>query len=126
MTGVKKTKHYEIAMTRNEKIRQEALKWKTDDNEFIAQTAFEAGAKWADEHPKSPWISVKEALPQTVYGTVSKVVMLSLADGTLSTGSLFDINDKKYWEVDIGDDFVEVNDGDYWMPIPELNKSENQ
>lgn len=126
MTGVKKTKHYEIAMTRNEKIRQEALKWKTDDNEFIAQTAFEAGALWADEHPKSPWISVKEALPQTFYGTVSKVVMLSLADGTLSTGSLFDINDKKYWEVDIGDDFVEVNDGDYWMPIPELNKSENQ
>lgn len=114
-----------MTMTRNEEIRQEALKWKTDDNEFIAQTAFEAGARWADEHPKSPWISVKEALPQAVFGTVSKVVMLSLADGTLSTGSLFDLN-KKYWEVDIDEDFVEVNDEDYWMPIPELNKSENQ
>ena len=86
---------------------------------------FYIGARWADEHPKSPWISVKDALPQAVFGTVSKVVMLSLADGTLSTGSLFDLN-KKYWEVDIDEDFVEVNDEDYWMPIPELNKSENQ
>lgn len=93
---------------------------------LIEQNGFKAGARWADEHSKSPWISVKEALPQTVYGTVSKLVMLSLADGTLSTGSLFNINVKKYWEVDIGDDFVEVNDDDYWMPIPELNKSEKQ
>lgn len=43
-------------MKRNEEIRKEALNWKTDDNEFIAQTAFEAGAKWADSHPENPWI----------------------------------------------------------------------
>ena len=29
--------------------------------------------------------------------------------------------------IDCGDEFVEeVNDDDHWMPIPELNKSENQ
>lgn len=38
-------------LPRIEQIRKEALKWKTDDDDFIAQTAFEAGALWADEHP---------------------------------------------------------------------------
>ena len=52
-----------MTMTRNEEIRKEALNWKTDDNEFIAQTAFEAGAKWADEHPQSSWISPSVKLP---------------------------------------------------------------
>ena len=27
------------------------------------QKGFVAGVKWADEHPKSPWISVKDDLP---------------------------------------------------------------
>lgn len=111
-------------MAREEQIIENAYMYESVVRDEFRGTveSFKAGARWADEHPKSPWISVKEALPQSVYGAVSKVVMLSLADGTLSTGSLFDINDKKYWEVDIGDDFVEVNDNDYWMSIPELNK----
>ena len=29
----------------------------------LMATGFEAGVKWADEHPKSPWISVKDDLP---------------------------------------------------------------
>lgn len=89
---------------------------------LIAQKRFKAGARWADEHPKSPWISVKDRLPQSKHS-----VMLALSDGTCSTGSLFgEINGENYWDIDRGDDFVEVNDNDYWMPIPELNKSENQ
>jgi hypothetical protein len=28
----------------------------------LMATGFEAGVKWADEHPKSPWIRVKEDL----------------------------------------------------------------
>ena len=27
------------------------------------QKGFTAGVKWADEHPKSPWINVKDDLP---------------------------------------------------------------
>ena len=34
----------------------------TDDIDFV-EKAFIEGAKWADEHPKSPWISVKDKLP---------------------------------------------------------------
>ena len=29
----------------------------------LMATGFESGIKWADEHPKSPWISVDEDLP---------------------------------------------------------------
>ena len=29
----------------------------------LMATGFESGVKWADEHPKSPWISVKDDLP---------------------------------------------------------------
>ena len=29
----------------------------------LMTTGFEAGVKWADKHPKSPWISVKDDLP---------------------------------------------------------------
>lgn len=81
------------------------------------------GARWADEHPKSPWISVKDRLPQHEHS-----VMIALADGTYSTGYLIHdiIDDERYWDVDCFESFVEVNDNDYWMPIPELNKSENQ
>lgn len=26
-------------------------------------SGFEVGARWADEHPKSPWVSIKDKLP---------------------------------------------------------------
>ena len=29
----------------------------------LMATGFEAGVKWADSHPKSPWISVDDDLP---------------------------------------------------------------
>lgn len=29
----------------------------------LMATGFEAGVKWADAHPKSPWISVEDDLP---------------------------------------------------------------
>ena len=29
----------------------------------LMATGFEGGIKWADEHPKSPWISIKDDLP---------------------------------------------------------------
>ena len=105
-------------MTRNEKIRQEALKWKTDDNEFIAQTAFEAGAKWADEHPKSPWISVKERLPK-----IGEKVLLNF-ESVISpkTGVLEECKGRIYWRFRYFT--LTFEDVDYWMPIPELPKGE--
>ena len=99
-------------MTREEEIRQEALKWKTNDNEFTTQTAFEAGAKWADEHSKSPWISTKECLPEC------SVNVLLLVDGNvICVGHLVMLQEGKEWMI-FNDRWRELDYVDYWMPIP--------
>lgn len=103
-------------MTREEEILKEALKWKCDDNEFIAQTAFEGGAKWADEHPKSPWISVKDKLP-----LLQELSLVVLDDGSVSTARLTRFNCEDCWEVDaISNRFLDLDEVIYWMPIPGL------
>lgn len=112
-------------MTRNEEIRQEALNWKTDDNEFIAQTAFEAGAKWADEHQKSPWISVKDRLPD-----YEQDCLLSYESAFIEIGGRYTKESGVPYLDENG--FVTKRNGgrytgdvvhvDYWMPIPELQK----
>ena len=78
---------------------------------------FYVGARWADEHPKSPWISVKDRLPQLGHS-----VLVALPDGTCSTGSLHDYSEVNYWNIDHSGDLTEVEDSDYWMPLPELPK----
>lgn len=77
-------------MTREEEIIQASIKWKKANNPvcmggdafsdmmdfFNASQEFIAGAQWADSHPKNPWISVKDRLPDN-----NCVVFVSL-DGT--------------------------------------------
>ena len=41
--------------------------------EYDIKQAFEKGAEWADEHPKSSWISVKEDLPCNHKELIEKV-----------------------------------------------------
>ena len=66
-------------MTREEQIKKQAdiytddasnyTEWSddggwSDTNDIdLVEKAFIEGAKWADEHPKSPWISVEDDLP---------------------------------------------------------------
>ena len=55
-------------MTREEQIREAAKKttglFSYRNGYSTAEDAFIAGANWADNNPKSPWISVKERLPE--------------------------------------------------------------
>ena len=87
------------------------------------QDAFYTGAKWADENPKSPWISVNDDLPcnheELICGT-------EISEGT-ETIEVFAIN--QYG--DIWDDYmVYENDKwrwndfepDFWMIAPKLPK----
>ena len=69
-------------MTREEKIRKEALNWKLADTEFIAQTAFEAGAKWADKHPVSPWVPLDGNHKEPLFGRII-LVFYPLGDGVV-------------------------------------------
>lgn len=119
-------------MTRNEEIRKEALNWKTDDNEFIAQTAFEAGALWADEHQKSPWINTHKSLPKAIdildYSDLSeikwclchtKVAYLTYFVGYYAVS----IDDEhKVWCNIRGEEVCGPYEVDYYMPIPEMPK----
>ena len=59
-------------MTREEEIRNAvdttfpippSEKGRTYEQALMAK-GFENGVKWADTHPKSPWVSVKELLPK--------------------------------------------------------------
>lgn len=50
-------------MTREEEMIQEAIQRFGDA--AIGKFAFCKGAQWADEHPKNPWVSIEERLPET-------------------------------------------------------------
>lgn len=86
---------------------------------------FEAGAQWADEHPKSHWISVKDDLPcnhpnNIHFGFTNKVIA---TDGT----SIFILHMKKCKDnnwIWCGDnsDFDLSRSITHWMPIPKPPK----
>ena len=93
---------------------------------------FEAGVEWADEHPKSRWISVKDDLPCNYpenihFGFTNNVIA---TDGT----SIFILHMKKckdnnwIWCGDNSDDdtvySVEFSHSiTHWMPFPKPPKN---
>ncbi len=85
------------------------------------------GAKWADENPQSPWISVKDDLPYRHLELVEPIPVESPFESeTISVlvidnkgYSWFDnmVLDKNIWKWEHLD-----SEPAYWMPIPELPK----
>ena len=85
--------------------------------------SFKQGAKWADEHPKSPWISVNEDLP---CNHEELIFLGGLIDGS-ETIDVF----VRYESGDIWCDYMICTNGkwrwsdgepDYWMIPPKLPK----
>ena len=89
----------------------------------LMATGFEAGVKWADSNPKSPWISVDEDLPCNheeliflgglIDGSETIEVFVRYESGDIWSDYMFYENGKWKW-----------NDGepDYWMIPPKLPK----
>lgn len=114
-------------MTRKEEIKQ-ASNELFDDVIFYSETykiGFKAGAMWADNHPKSPWISVEDDLPcnnpnNIHFGFTNNVLVI---DDNKNTGIAFM---KKYknneWIWDSTDNSVFLPLITHWMLIPELPK----
>lgn len=79
------------------------------------------GANWADNHPKSPWISVNDDLPcnhkelllSTGYHTRS--VLTYKKGGACNIDNMIIRNGKWGWET-WKENYL------YWMPIPKLPK----
>ena len=80
----------------------------------LMATGFEAGAQWADDNPKSPWISVKEKFPPEEKDGISiKVIVLSTMNNPHF--SKYDYN--------MGG-WISLYDIEFthWMYLPELPK----
>ena len=81
------------------------------------QKGFTAGVKWADEHPKSPWISVKDDLPcnhEELLNPDDKrntSYVVAIIHGYVIMSRMYKLNGKWYWEND---------EPTHWFPIPKL------
>ena len=88
---------------------------------------FEAGAKWADANPKSPWISVKDDLPCN-HKEMAKVVIenadtytdrvLAMTNEGMVTIAYMYKPNPYLWH------WSETERVTHWMPIPTIPKEE--
>ena len=128
-----RSKHGGLIMTRDEEIRNAidttfpippSEKGRTYEQALMA-TGFENGVKWADTHPKSPWISVEEDLPCNHEELIDPndpnftvFVLTKWNDDFIISARLIKSIEEKWtwgkWEMDFSID--------YWMPIPQLPK----
>ena len=90
----------------------------------LMATGFEAGIKWADSHPKSPWISVEEDLPcnnpnNIHFGFTNKVFAID-ENKNIFIAYMTKYYNKWVWCRD--DNFNLSYIITHWMPIPEPPK----
>ena len=90
----------------------------------LMATGFQYGAKWADENPKSPWISVKDDLPcnhdeliitNCYYNGKETINVITINKCGIVNENFMIFYDNK-WEWGFSTAPC------YWMPIPELPK----
>ena len=101
-------------MTREEEIKFAANEDILYRDSVVAIDRFIAGAEWADEHPKSPWISVEDRLPE--YGELVLAVIegeVCLCECATDDGVWFERG-------------LTTDKPTYWMPIPEIPKGGEQ
>lgn len=88
--------------------------------EYDIQQAFEKGAQWADNHPKSQWISVEDDLPcnhKNYINTTDRdgtIYVIALANYFVKL-SRMEKDDDGIWH-------WTTDTPSYWMPIPEPPK----
>lgn len=105
-------------MTREEEIK------KASDELFNSRPCsktyrmgFEVGAMWADNNPKSPWISVEDDLPcnheelLNPDGKEETSYVVAIIHGYIIMSRMYKLNGKWYWEND---------EPTHWFPIPKL------
>lgn len=78
------------------------------------EISFCHGAKWADAHPQSPWVSVKDRLPSVEKNLFGDVTHPSVIVLTASHAGGVSVN---RWN---GREWLYTGDVDYWMPIPAI------
>ena len=111
-------------MTRKEEIDQ-AKKAFYEDLHYDPRICFEEGIEWADNHPKSSWISVNDDLPcnnpnNIHFGFTNRVLA---TDGKINIfiALMKKTNNEWVWYSD--DNFNVSHIVTHWMPFPRLPKS---
>ena len=85
----------------------------------LMATGFETGVQWADDNPKSPWISVKDDLPcnhkELISGEDKRntIHVFVLVRGLVVLSRMEKFEGEWHWITD---------DPTYWMIIPKLPK----
>ena len=84
--------------------------------------AFQLGLKWADNNPKSPWISVDDDLPcnypelrtgeSSIYSEVT-IPVIAVIHNFIIMSRMYKEDGKWYWEND---------EPTYWFPVPKPPK----
>lgn len=109
-------------MTREEEIRQAALKYSFDtDGGYTGdlntgRDDFTEGAEWADEHPASAWHSVADGdFPKESKGDLFNVSLLVCMPNGRMFPAYYDMKESTF-----ADEFNEVIEIAYWMEIPQI------
>lgn len=112
-------------MTREEEIKKASVKANPDIVvrpgakilRECCRLSFQQGAKWADDNPKLPWISVKESLPKQD----EEVIVLC---DELNTAPCYKISFGHIVDKTICKDYNGWNVPGvvYWFPMPKLPK----
>ena len=93
--------------------------------EYDIQQAFEKGSQWADNNPKSPWISVKDKLPcnekDLIVEIIKGVELRTKKVGVLSIDGYIDISymyslPPHGWHWNTNDTIT------HWFPLPKRPK----
>ena len=106
-------------MTREEEIANAANRAFPTKDYYIPTMeilGFTFGARWADEHPQSSWINVKDDLPykhKELLLTESRTINVFTKDEyeDFSVDFMIKINNKWYWNGDYDSDYS------HWMII---------
>lgn len=108
-------------MTREEKLEKyldHQYMYENGDPSYIH--GIKVGVSWADENPKSPWISMEDKLPEP-----EKEVIILDKRKRIDIDFLTDDGDGGYYWWKSEDAIFSENDEiSHWMPIPELPKED--
>ena len=109
-------------MTREEEIRSAGKRicWSSEST-----IASKKGAEWADDNPKSPWISVKKDLPCSHIDMINVFVknvewrtdrvLAMFDDGVMIVTYMYKLGSRS-WNWNVTDRIT------HWMPIPKLEE----
>ena len=117
-------------MTRQEEIRNAvdtiipispSRNGRTYEQALIA-SGFEDGVKWADSHPKSPWISVKDDLPCNHEELIIDEPLYKRTKSVVCNKPCGIRVDQMVYDMELNGWYWTGETPTHWFPAPELLK----